>query len=167
VATWPEKSIYVLALLLFCGAQFVAIYGWLAKTTVYHVDSKALKADLDVIAGQGLSPEVVKKTVPIYGLEFPSKEKLERKLDSLLPDSLAVRMPIDDLAVATKVSGGQEISPTAYSLFTFGTLFFMIVGLFLPAITKLKVGELELDKNAVDTVKTTPEILVNTKPAAG
>jgi tetratricopeptide (TPR) repeat protein len=167
VATWPEKSIYTIALLLFLGAQVVAIYGWFATTTVYHVDRKAVKDYIEGIAGQGQATELFKKTAPIYGLEFPNKEKLESKLDSLLPDSVAARMPIDNLAVASTVSGQREISPTTYSLFTFGTLFFMIVGLFLPAITKLKVGELELDKNAVDTVKTTPEILVNTKPAAG
>ena len=169
VASWPEKSIYAFALVLFLGAQVVAIYGYFAKTTVYHVDSKALKANLDAIVGPGLSPEVVKKTVPVYGLEFPSKEKLEHTLDSLLPDSVAPRILIDDLSIATKVSSGQEISPTTYSLFTFGTLFFMIVGIFLPAITKLKVGGMELDKNAVDTVKTSPDILADApgKPSAG
>ena len=169
VASWPEKSIYAFALVLFLGAQVIAIYGWFAKTTVYHVDSKALKANLDAMAGEGGSPAVVKKTVPIYGLEFPSKEKLASKLYALLPDSLVPRMPIDNLAIAVTVSGEREISPTTYSLFTFGTLFFMIVGIFLPAITKLKVGGMELDKNAVDTVKTSPDILAETpgRPSAG
>jgi hypothetical protein len=154
---------------LFLGAQVIAIYGYFAKTTVYHVDSKTLKADLDAITGPGGSPEVLKKTVPIYGLEFPSKEALESKLYALLPDSLVPRMPIDNLAIAVTVSGKREISPTTYSLFTFGTLFFMIVGIFLPAITKLKVGGMELDKNAVDTVKTSPDILADApgKPSAG
>lgn len=42
--------------------------------------------------------------------------------------------------------------PAVYSLLTFGSLLFMIAGLYLPKVLKLKVGGIELEKAAIDQV---------------
>jgi hypothetical protein len=37
-----------------------------------------------------------------------------------------------------------------YSLLTFGSLLFMVAGLYLPQLLKLKVGGIELEKSSLD-----------------
>jgi len=46
------------------------------------------------------------------------------------------------------------ISVEYYILLTFGYLLFMVVGLYLPQILKLKVGSIELEKSTVDQIRT-------------
>ncbi len=71
---------------------------------------------------------------------------------------MAIPASIDSLVQPKKVFAGV-FDATTYALFTFGTLVFMIIGLFLPSVTKLKVAGVEMDKNAVDTVKASVSIL--------
>ena len=49
-----------------------------------------------------------------------------------------------------------KIIPIGYHiLLTFGSLLFIVVGLYLPHILKLKVGGIELEKSSVDQIRTT------------
>ena len=45
-----------------------------------------------------------------------------------------------------------------YILLTFGSLLFIVVGLYLPYILKLKVGGIELEKSSVDQIRTTTSL---------
>jgi hypothetical protein len=42
----------------------------------------------------------------------------------------------------------------SYALLTFGSLIFMVAGLYLPQILKLKVGGIELEKKPVEQITT-------------
>jgi tetratricopeptide (TPR) repeat protein len=48
----------------------------------------------------------------------------------------------------------KSLGDTAFPVLTFGSLIFIIVGLFLPQLTKLKAGGVELEKNALDQITT-------------
>ena len=50
---------------------------------------------------------------------------------------------------------GRDLGVGYYVLLTFGALLFMVAGLYLPRILKLKVGALELEKSVVEQVATT------------
>ena len=47
-----------------------------------------------------------------------------------------------------------ELAGGYYALLTFGSLLFMVVGLYLPQILKLRVAGIELEKSSVDQAST-------------
>ncbi|QJW89088.1 tetratricopeptide repeat protein [Spirosoma taeanense] len=53
-----------------------------------------------------------------------------------------------------------------YGLITFASLLFIIAGLVLPELTKLKVGSIELEKTRLETITTTPSLNVSSGASA-
>jgi tetratricopeptide (TPR) repeat protein len=159
VKEWVQYFIFGLSLLVFAGAQFVVISNYFSKRDIYKLNKDQVKSYLNKALPATQRTEMIKKMTGVFSVEFASIEDLQTRVDSLLPDSNSIASTAANLVTKSKVSAASGFDTTAYCLVTFGSLIFMIVGLFLPSITKLKVGSVEMDKNAVDTVKTSTSIV--------
>lgn len=51
--------------------------------------------------------------------------------------------------------GAGAVGVGSYALLSFGSLMFMVAGLYLPQILKLKVAGIELEKSTIDQIATT------------
>jgi len=101
-------------------------------------------------------------------------EKLDKRLKWFSPNWLSEKVgPYLILSLALVVFGmGQfcffvgwpvRIEPASYITLTLSSLVFMVIGLFLPQILKLKVAGIELEKSSVDQI-TTSEALGIARP---
>jgi hypothetical protein len=57
---------------------------------------------------------------------------------------------LKSVEVVKPVEGFPELAGGYYALLTFGSLLFMVVGLYLPQILKLRVAGIELEKSSID-----------------
>jgi hypothetical protein len=108
------------------------------------------------------------------GLDSISKQKIEHKVEKLIPilsfhsfpneiekvlgEDLKSRINPYEFIVGSgefKFVAFEQIETGYYVLLSFSCLTFMIVGLYLNQITKLKVGNLELEKSTIDQISTT------------
>ena len=71
------------------------------------------------------------------------EENLKKFKDVILEKSIRIK----------KLTPNEPIEIASYLLLTFGSFLFMITGLYLPQIIKLKVGALEIEKSSVDQIK--------------
>ena len=104
-----------------------------------------------------------KKNDPEYHKAGRAIIKIEDRLTSFSPENIREKWGpfiISGLSLLA-FSLGQVgffyynmISVEYYILLTFGYLLFMVVGLYLPQILKLKVGSIELEKSTVDQIRT-------------
>src|SRR6185295_5909551 len=60
-----------------------------------------------------------------------------------------------------------EFAAGYYGLLTFGSLLFMVVGLYLPQILKLRVAGIELEKSSVDQAATGGTLGIDATGGAG
>lgn len=58
------------------------------------------------------------------------------------------------LVTVIRFLSNKSLSPGYYSLLTFGALLFIVAGLYMPQILKLKVAGIELEKSAADQITT-------------
>ena len=95
-----------------------------------------------------------------------AEEKLKQRLTRSSSQWLAERIgpwlivilsaTIFMLSQASFFFGKPSVSldPGYYAILTFGALIFMVAGIYLPQILKLKIAGIELEKSAVDQIKT-------------
>jgi hypothetical protein len=93
------------------------------------------------------------------------KEKTEKRLSRFSPQWLTEKvgpLVISGLSlliffasqVGFYIAHSKKDYIGYYALFTFGSLIFMVAGLYLPQILKLKVAGIELEKSSVDQITT-------------
>ncbi len=86
-----------------------------------------------------------------YGFFFAQTNQPEKSANTVT--SVAQTKPPEKSTNTAKL-----LDTTNYTLLTFGSLGFMAVALYLPQILKLKIGTVELEKSAVDQIKTSVEL---------
>lgn len=160
----PIKSsgahvVFVLALLIFFGTQIIGIQHYLTGTQKSYslnadkirnsVRSSNLKDSLEII--NSLSPVLLQKFPDINALRSEVGKHLHPGLISFVDMST-----VDETEGKTAIS----IDGVTYSFFTFGSLVFIVIGLYLPAISRIKLGAIEMEKVSVDTVKTSVEKVI-------
>ena len=104
------------------------------------------------------SAALMKKMTPLFIKKFTDREQLEKTLIAGIDQKLLQAIDAGIISEKT-VAPSEGLDNVSYGFFTFGALLFMVVGLFLPFISKLKVGSIEMEKSAADTVKTNTSIL--------
>jgi len=57
-----------------------------------------------------------------------------------------------------RLKGFEKMGDVSYTLLSFGSLIFIVAGMFLREITKLKFGAVELEKASMDQVAVTPTL---------
>jgi tetratricopeptide (TPR) repeat protein len=70
------------------------------------------------------------------------------------PVGMMVAAPVKPEGEERAKGPGLSSAPGYYVLATFGALVFLVAGLYLPKVLKLKVGVIELEKGAVDQIST-------------
>jgi tetratricopeptide (TPR) repeat protein len=92
-----------------------------------------------------------------------AKEKLEQRLNRFTPQGLIERVGPWVIAILSFLvfvvcqlgfffNVPKSIGPDFYALLTFGSLIFMVAGLYMPHILKLRVGGIELEKSPVEQI---------------
>lgn len=97
----------------------------------------------------------IKKIEKIVNIPFRDKDKLLEALESQIGNEVISenRILLENMNFSKKVNEEQELlSATNYFTITFGAFAFLIVGLYLPKLLKLKVGVIELEKEKLSEV---------------
>jgi len=104
---------------------------------------------------------------PMLEKEFLSREGFLEALKSRLPgDSLE---PMRDLVTGLSHSRtpfriGAPIQPATYAVTSLAALMFIIAGLFLGQLSKLKAGPFELEKTSAEAVSTSGTQVAGGRP---
>lgn len=151
-ASWGPRVIFALALLIFLLAQ-VGFY--IGKPVTGVVEAKLPHAPLGEVFPAGEADSLERALKSLAGKTFDSREALiaavseaggEQAADAVRESSAFQK--IGEL----EWKGLSPIDATAYGLLTFGALIFMVAGLYLQEISKLKFGAIELEKSSVDQI---------------
>jgi len=154
---YAPSLVYIFAILILIGTQIVVIDHYFRKDKKeYVINRDAFAAS---IKKSGLdSAALMKKMTPLFIKKFTDREQLEKTLIAGIDQKLLQAIDAGIISEKT-VAPSEGLDNVSYGFFTFGALLFMVVGLFLPFISKLKVGSIEMEKSAADTVKTNTSIL--------
>src|SRR5207302_6568763 len=89
----------------------------------------------------------------IANKKFDTEKEIEQKFIKTAPISASLLEEMEN-AVIDKKSTIQfkPIDATTYATITFSSLIFIVIGLYLANISKLKVGTIELEKTTTDTI---------------
>ena len=149
------SMVFLLSLLICLAAQF---FFWLGRPTRkdrFLVNSANLSGfisqnQLDFFTG-GLHQVATKK--------FNSLKDLQDDVKKTISGSDSVMQKLANLpTIQVSEVEFEPIDSTIYISLTFGTLIFMVVGLYLGNISKLKVGAIELEKTTSDTISTSSSL---------
>jgi tetratricopeptide (TPR) repeat protein len=146
--------IFIIAILLFCTMQYSYFFNRYTTKEVLFVN----KTELEDFLQKNKLDTTQKNIEAISDESFSDMDELDSKLSSFIPASYLSNLPAP-VVKKDKIILKENISEVAYGLFTFGSLLFMVVGLFLRDITRLKVGSIEMDKNAADNVSVTQPLV--------
>jgi tetratricopeptide (TPR) repeat protein len=118
------------------------------------------------------------KSDPEHHKAYRAKEKLLKRLRYLTPQRLADRVgPLLIMLLSFTVFAVTQTSfffhkpigsinePGYYALLSFGALIFMVAGLYLPQILKLKVAGIQLEKSAVEQITTSSTLGISKSSA--
>lgn len=146
--------IFIIAILLFCTMQYAYFFNRYTTKDELSVNKIGLANFLQ----KNKLDTTQKNLQAISEQSFSDIDALDSKLSSFIPASYLSNLPASAIK-NDKIIVKENISEVAYGLFTFGSLLFMVVGLFLRDITRLKVGSIEMDKNAADNVSVTQPLV--------
>jgi tetratricopeptide (TPR) repeat protein len=110
-----------------------------------------------VLKGKGLDASILSKVKELKDQMFYSPEHFYSEFEERFGDKLTSEIKKYDLLRGSgkiKFKGFEQFEPGYYVLLTFAAFIFMVTGLFLQKITKLKFGAMELEKSTVDQITT-------------
>lgn len=149
------SMVFLISLLICLSAQFFFWLGRPVNKDRFLVNNADLSGfisqnKLDFFSG-GLAQVATKK--------FNSLKELQDDVKNTISGNDTVMQKLYQLPTAQISEVDFEpIDSTIYISLTFGTLIFMVVGLYLGNISKLKVGAIELEKTTADTIATSPNL---------
>lgn len=152
-----SSLIFILAFTLFIFMQFRFYKNYTRKDEKVFV----LSGDAILTAGKKAAKDsaiLVNAVSPLLLKEFASLKQLEDRVSSVVDPKLLAFIDMKSV-IKKDLPANVEWSDVTYATFTFGSLLFMIIGLFLPSITSIKLGSIQMDKAAVETVKASSRIL--------
>ncbi len=149
--TWlGQRIILILSFGIFALAQSSFYFNLppLTKLPSWSITESSLKLVKDKV------PEAEKKKLdPLKNESFSSKDEPLDKLDGLDIKIDSKKMAEVKKLVAeniTKNPGSKGIEGTSYFALTFGSLMFIVIGLYLPQVLKLSVAGISLEKSTLD-----------------
>ncbi len=140
------------AFVTFAVANVAFLFGKPGLVPTFQVTPESLQA----LKAAQLPNEVVAKLQPIAQHGAATKAVFDRDLKSALGDDLAKKYgdAIREPAAAGRTLGWQEsLDAGYYALLSFGAMMFMVAGLYLQQLSKLKFGGIELEKTSETTAK--------------
>lgn len=145
--------IFILAFFLLLSSQFIFIIGKPVFEESFSITEKAF----DSLKAAKIPEDILKELENIKEKKFIGSEEFLSELQKKVRTSLSSEnksLILKQTSLGKTYQGLQPIKESHHIMLTFGMLIFMIFGLYLPQILKLKVGSLELEKSAVDQLKT-------------
>ncbi|MFZ0390751.1 MAG: tetratricopeptide repeat protein, partial [Calditrichia bacterium] len=151
---WGPRIIFAIALIVFLLAQFAFFVGKPVITqSTYLIDASNIEE-----LPAGLMPDSLQENLAgLQGRSYGSRQEFRSALMLAVGPRYLNRL--DSLAFVgeckqVQLRGFDPIDATFYGLLTFGALIFMVAGLYLQEITRLKFGTIELEKSSVDQITT-------------
>jgi len=134
-----------------------------ARVRLYEAGAKKLRADEALLADALKDFDDCYRSNSDFHKAARAGEKLRKKLERFAPERFADKVgPYLLILPSLLVFGASQyayfvlnlasLSAGYYSLLTFGSLMFTVVGLYLPRILKLKFAGIELEKSVVDQI---------------
>jgi len=145
--TIGPRTIYGMAITVFVVVQFA----FFLAPFLNHPSLIMTDRSLHAVASH-VSPEVLKALEPLKNQKFDNPEALSNAVEPLVKTDvpLVTEAVLKSVEVVKPVEGFPELAGGYYALLTFGSLLFMVVGLYLPQILKLRVAGIELEKSSID-----------------
>ncbi len=156
--TWGPRIIALFAMLVFLGAQWGYFYGLpqYEKSEV-RFNPQQLLAPLSTADADSLSPRLSE----LAGEAFASRQAAMEAVEQLLGSSMASRVNVGQSIRGSgklELIGRKPMDATPYGLLTFGALIFMVAGLYLQEISRLKFGAIELEKSSSTRVSSSSSL---------
>jgi tetratricopeptide (TPR) repeat protein len=146
------RAIFAMSIIIFAAVQAAFYIVPFLNRPSLKVTDKSLQA----VAKQ-VPAEVLPGLETLKNKKFDSQESLSNAIQPLVKSDQveAVKAAVLQNADTVKpIEDFPEMAAGYYALLTFGSLLFMVVGLYLPQILKLKVAGIELEKSSVDQAAT-------------
>jgi tetratricopeptide (TPR) repeat protein len=161
VDKWGPGLILLFSLIIFILAQGQFVIGKpVLGFNNYSIDKNKFE---EIVRKENFEPSVKSKLLSRMqqSPSFPTLDSFSADIKGEFGDKVASAFnPYEIL----KGSGGitvkafQPMETGYYVLATFGSLLFMVAGLYLRQISKLKVGALELEKSTIDQISTSTSL---------
>ena len=150
------KFVFVCAIFLFLAAQFsffigTPSLGW----NYYQLNEDALQE----LISEAQTDTTFLRLTSFIGKEYSSRQEYMADLSSVVGDNADAFLTISragllDEIEGVRISSWSRLESVEYSLLTFGSLIFMVTGLYLREIRRLKFGAIELEKSSVEHFST-------------
>ena len=140
--TVGPRSIYRMSIAVFVAVQFAFFLAPLFNQPSFRVSDQSVKA-----VEKDLTAEQLEGLKALENKSF-SREMLSKTLQPL-PGNV-VDTVLQKAEISKPIENAPDLPVGYYALLTFGSLLFMVVGLYLPQILKLKVAGIELEKSSID-----------------
>ena len=149
--TIGPRTIYWMSIIVFAVVQLAFFAMPFYNRPSLIVSDKSLQA-----AAAQASPEEMQSLAGLKNIKFSNTEDLANRVKPLVKanvDKITAAV-LDNAEKVKPVQNFPELDGGYYALLTFGSLLFMVVGLYLPQILKLRVAGIELEKSSVDQAST-------------
>jgi tetratricopeptide (TPR) repeat protein len=156
--TIAPAVIFLMSAAFFVVVQYLFLGKMLSQKNIYTLNKNAVYS----LIRENKLDSVGKKITVLFDSSFTSVAQLNNAIEQFIPSDYLNQKQIPALINQEKINEKEGISEVGYGFFTFGSLIFMVVGLFLGDITRLKVGSIQMDKNAVENVSTSISLGVST-----
>jgi Tfp pilus assembly protein PilF len=144
--------IFILSFLLLAMAQY---FTFTEPRKVYTLNREAIMSM--AFKQQADTADLSKALSPFLLEQFAKPADIKKKLSATVSESVLERLDLS--MIKEKEVERIKFNDVSYATITVGAIVLMIASLFLPNLTKLKIGAVEMEKNAVDTVKATTAII--------
>ena len=142
-----EAAIAVGAFLLFVAANIAFWWGKPTVTRTTHLTGLSMQA----LRASKLPAELTTKINPLVGSEPVSIKKYTDALRAILGDSAMSRYGetiMNSSIPGPAIVSREPIDAGPYALLAFGSLVFMVIGLYLQQLSKLSFGGISLEKTS-------------------
>jgi tetratricopeptide (TPR) repeat protein len=141
--TIGPRAIYRMSLAVFAAVQIAFFVAPLLNQPSFRVSYRSVRA-----IEKDLTAEQLETVKALIDQNFSNRETLTQIIQAL-PDK-AKETVLQNVDTIKPVENAPDLPVGYYSLLTFGSLMFMVIGLYLPQILKLKVAGIELEKSSID-----------------
>jgi hypothetical protein len=140
-------TIFGLSLIVFLLAQYAFLIKPAIDKPTWSITDASLKSMVDQMPGE-IKSEI--KKVESLKVQTFTETELENALTPLVAPKNIEKVKSLVLKAATKKTSSSGIEMGSYAGLTFGSLLFMVVGLYLPQVLKLSVAGISIEKTTVD-----------------
>lgn len=149
--TIGPRTIYCMSITVFVVVQLAFFLMPFFNRPSLIVSDKTLEA-----ASAHASPEELQGLRSLKNSEFSNRDELSNTVKPLLKTNAekVTAAVLENAERVKPIENFPELAGGYYALLTFGSLLFMVVGLYLPQILKLRVAGIELEKSSVDQAST-------------